>query len=172
MSDNLRLVLGGIVLMLAGLFLLGICVLSGGNGFYPDFPAAICGAAGLVLAAVGTARGRTHITAFKRTIPQSTVANAGSIALLMLTLGAVGAGTIAVIDGVSFENAIYETISALCTVGLTTGITSGLSLASCLILIIFMFFGRVGIMTISVGFMMANPAEDRITYAQTRVMIG
>ena len=93
-------------------------------------------------------------------------------ALLMLTLGAVGAGTIAVIDGVSFENAIYETISALCTVGLTTGITSGLSLASCLILIIFMFFGRVGIMTISVGFMMANPAEDRITYAQTRVMIG
>ena len=64
------------------------------------------------------------------------------------------------IDGVSFENAIYETISALCTVGLTTGITSGLSLASCLILIIFMFFGRVGIMTISVGFMMANPAED------------
>ena len=126
----------------------------------------------LVLAAVGTARGRTHITAFKRMIPQSTVANAGSIALLMLTLGAVGAGTIAVIDGVSFENAIYETISALCTVGLTTGITSGLSLASCLILIIFMFFGRVGIMTISVGFMMANPAEDRITYAQTRVMIG
>ena len=126
----------------------------------------------LVLAAVGTARGRTHITAFKRTIPQSTVANAGSIALLMLTLGAVGAGTIAVIDGVSFENAIYETISALCTVGLTTGITSGLGLASCLILIIFMFFGRVGIMTISVGFMMANPAEDRITYAQTRVMIG
>ena len=126
----------------------------------------------LVLAAVGTVRGRTHITAFKRTIPQSTVANAGSIALLMLTLGAVGAGTIAVIDGVSFENAIYETISALCTVGLTTGITSGLSFASCLILIIFMFFGRVGIMTISVGFMMANPAEDRITYAQTRVMIG
>ena len=56
MSDNLRLVLGGIVLMLAGLFLLGICVLSGGNGFYPDFPAAICGAAGLVLAAVGMFR--------------------------------------------------------------------------------------------------------------------
>ena len=126
----------------------------------------------LVLAAVGTARGRTHITAFKRTIPQSAVANAGAIALLVLTLGFLGAGAITVLDGVSFENAIYETISALCTVGLTTGITSGLGLASCLILIIFMFFGRVGIMTISVGFMMANPAEDRITYAQTRVMIG
>ena len=57
MSDNLRLVLGGIVLMLEGLFLLGICVLSGGNGFYPHFPAVICAAAGLVLAAVGMFRG-------------------------------------------------------------------------------------------------------------------
>ena len=36
MSDNLRLALGGMVLMLVGLFLLGICILSGGNGFYPD----------------------------------------------------------------------------------------------------------------------------------------
>ena len=57
MNDNLRLTLGGIVLMLAGLFLLGICVLSGGNGFYPDIPAAICGAVGLVLVAVGIFRG-------------------------------------------------------------------------------------------------------------------
>lgn len=57
MSDNLRLALGGIVLMLVGLFLLGICILSGGNGFYPDIAAAICGAAGLVLAAVGIFRG-------------------------------------------------------------------------------------------------------------------
>lgn len=57
MSDDLRLALGGIVLMLVGLFLLGICILSGGNGFYPDIPAAICGAAGLVLAAVGIFRG-------------------------------------------------------------------------------------------------------------------
>ena len=57
MSDNLRLALGGIVLMLVGLFLLGICILSGGNGFYPDIPAAICGGIGLVLAAVGMFRG-------------------------------------------------------------------------------------------------------------------
>ena len=78
----------------------------------------------------------------------------------------------ALIDGVSFDNAIFETLSALCTVGLTTGITATLSTASCLILIVFMFFGRVGIMTISVGFMMANRAEERIAYAQTRVMIG
>ena len=126
----------------------------------------------VVLAAIGTARGRTHVTAFKRSISPSAVSNAVAITLLVLTLGFLGAGALCVLDGVSFDNAVYETISALCTVGLTTGITSGLSLASCLILIVFMFFGRVGIMTISVGFMMANRAEERIEYAQTRVMIG
>ena len=126
----------------------------------------------VVLAAIGTARGRTHVTAFRRSISPAAVSNAAAITLLVLALGFGGAGALAVIDGVSFDNAVYETISALCTVGLTTGITSGLSLASCLILIVFMFFGRVGIMTISVGFLMANRAEERIEYAQTRVMIG
>ena len=126
----------------------------------------------VVLAAIGTARGRTHVTAFKRSISQSAVSNAMAIALLVLFLSFLGAGAISALDGVSFDNAVYETISALCTVGLTTGITPGLGLASCLILILFMFFGRVGIMTISVGFMMANPAEERIEYAQARVMIG
>ena len=126
----------------------------------------------LVLAAIGTARGRSHVTAFKRSIAASAVSNAAAVALLVLLLGACGAGALSVIDGVSFDNAIFETLSALCTVGLTTGITATLSTASCLILIVFMFFGRVGIMTISVGFMMANRAEERIAYAQTRVMIG
>ena len=62
--------------------------------------------------------------------------------------------------------------SALCTVGLTTGITPTLCTASKLILIVFMFFGRVGIMTIGVGFMMGDRAKERVQYAQTKVMIG
>ena len=77
-----------------------------------------------------------------------------------------------VTDGVSLENAVYETISALCTVGLTTGITPALSAASQIVLIVLMFFGRLGIMTISVGFMAADPAEDRVKYAETKIMIG
>ena len=83
-----------------------------------------------------------------------------------------GAAVITVCDGCSFMNAIYETISALCTVGLTTGITPTLCTASKLILIVFMFFGRVGIMTIGVGFMMGDRAKERVQYAQTKVMIG
>ena len=41
-----------------------------------------------------------------------------------------------------------------------------------IILIVLMFFGRLGIMTISVGFMAANRAEERVSYAETKIMIG
>ena len=84
----------------------------------------------------------------------------------------LGAAFLSIADHVSLENALYETISALCTVGLTTGITSSLGTASQIILIVLMFFGRLGIMTISVGFMAANRAEERVSYAETKIMIG
>jgi len=37
---------------------------------------------------------------------------------------------------------------------------------------LFMFFGRVGVLTISLGFLMGNKAEDRFRYADTNLLIG
>ena len=108
----------------------------------------------------------------KRRIPQQAVANASALFILVLLLSGLGAAFLSIADHVSLENALYETISALCTVGLTTGITSSLCVASQLVLILFMFFGRLGIMTISVGFMAADRAEERVSYAETKIMIG
>ncbi len=118
------------------------------------------------------ARGRTSVQIMKRRIPQQAVANASALFILVLLLSGLGAAFLSIADHVSLENALYETISALCTVGLTTGITSSLCAASQIVLIIFMFFGRLGIMTISVGFMAADRAEERVSYAETKIMIG
>ena len=41
-----------------------------------------------------------------------------------------------------------------------------------MVLIIYMFFGPLGIMTIRVGFMAADRAEERVSYAETKIMIG
>ena len=129
--------------------------------------------AGLViLSAVSTMRGKRQVTVFRHSISQQDIANAMSIALLVLSLSLLGAAVITVCDHCSFINAVYETISALCTVGVTTGITAGLCTVSKIILIVFMFFGRVGIMTIGVGFMMGDRAQERVQYAETKVMIG
>ena len=126
----------------------------------------------ILLATWSTARGRSDVRVMRRTIPQRAVSSALALFILVLAISMFGALFLCVNDGVSLENAVYETISALCTVGLTTGITPTLSAASQIVLIILMFFGRLGIMTISVGFMAADPAGDRVKYADTKIMIG
>ncbi len=126
----------------------------------------------LLLSALGTARGRSRITAFKRTITREQIENASSLVLLLFVLAVGGGLYLSAANGCSFMNAVFETISALATVGLSTGITPTLGAASKIILICYMFFGRVGIMTISVGFMMSSRVEERIRYADTKLMIG
>ena len=126
----------------------------------------------ILLATWSTARGRSDVRVMRRTIPQRAVSSALALFILVLAISMFGALFLCVTDGVSLENAVYETISALCTVGLTTGITPALSAASQIVLIVLMFFGRLGIMTISVGFMAADPAGDRVKYADTKIMIG
>jgi trk system potassium uptake protein TrkH len=57
-------------------------------------------------------------------------------------------------------------------VGLTAGSTGSLSLAAKLLIIIYMYFGRVGVLTISLGFLMGDKAEERFRYAYTNLLIG
>ena len=63
-------------------------------------------------------------------------------------------------------------MSALATVGLTAGTTEKLSVVSQILIIIYMYFGRVGVLTISMGFLAGNRAEERFRYAYTNLLIG
>ena len=124
----------------------------------------------LALAIVATARGRSHLTAFKRTITKEQISSAMSLFIILLLLVFCGATYICAVNDVSFLDSLYETVPALATVGVTTGITQSLSVSSKILLICYMFFGRVGIMTISLGFLFANRVEDRYQYAETTVL--
>ena len=71
-----------------------------------------------------------------------------------------------------FTDALFEAVSALATVGLTAGATGLLSVPAQILIILYMYFGRVGVLTISLGFLMGNRAEERFRYAQTSLLIG
>ena len=118
------------------------------------------------------ARGRHTVCIFRRTIPDDEVIDALTITGLMLVMGVFGAIFISEACSVSFTDALFETVSALGTVGLTAGVTTKLTVLCQIMIIIFMYFGRVGILTISLGFLLGNQAEDRIQYAQTNLLIG
>ena len=126
----------------------------------------------LVLFVLSRARGRTTVTVFKRTVPHGKILDAATIVFLVAGLVVAGAVFICVTSSVGFTEALFETASALATVGLTAGVTPGLSLAAKLMVIVFMYFGRVGILTISLGFLMGDRAVERYRYADTNLLIG
>ncbi len=86
--------------------------------------------------------------AFGRRIPDSVIKNAAAIFFLYLTLFVTGAVVISMVESLPLIDCLFETSSAIATVGLTVGITSSLSAISKIILIALMFLGRVGGLTI------------------------
>ena len=126
----------------------------------------------LVLFAFSRARGKNQVTVFHRTIPQDKVMDAATITVAVLSLAFIGAIWITATCPVGFTDALFETASALATVGITAGVTPLLNVPAQLMIILFMYFGRVGILTISLGFLMGDKAEDRYRYAHTNLLIG
>ena len=118
------------------------------------------------------ARGKNTVTVFKRTISNDQVLDAVTIFSIMIVLALFGGIFISATSPVGFTDALYEAVSAIATVGLTAGVTSAMSIPAKILIIIYMYFGRVGVLTISLGFLMGNKAEDRFRYAQTNLMIG
>ena len=126
----------------------------------------------LVLFIWARLRGRSTVCAFRRTIPASQVLDAMTIAMAMLILAMFGAVFICATSPVGFTNALFEAISALATVGLTADTTLRLSVPAQYLIILYMYFGRVGILTISLGFLAGDRAAERFRYAQTSLLIG
>lgn len=126
----------------------------------------------LILFLAARARGRSTVCIFHRTIPSEKVLDAVTISFIMVVLAVFGGGFICATSPVSFTDGLYESISALATVGLTAGATTSLSIPAQFLIILYMYFGRVGVLTISLGFLMGNRAEERFRYAQTNIFIG
>ncbi len=93
-------------------------------------------------------RKKPYTQSLGRKISSDSVRNAATVFLLYIVMFLLGGFLICHIDGVPLLSALYEAASAVGTVGLTLGITSTLSLASQVILMFLMFFGRVGGLTI------------------------
>ena len=126
----------------------------------------------IVLAAIATARGGRNVIVFRRTVSQKQCRVAYTLGALMLALIFLSGLLISAMEHVGLLDAIYEATSALATVGLTTGLTPTLGVGTQLLIILLMFFGRVGIMTISLGFLFRRRSDESFRYAETNLMIG
>ena len=102
----------------------------------------------LFLAGITVFRRRDDVECFRRRVGQDVIRNAGTILFLYLTLFCLGSAVLSRVEGLPLLTCMFETGSAVGTVGLTLGITPGLHLPSKLILMVLMFLGRVGALTL------------------------
>ena len=117
-------------------------------------------------------RGREEIVFRGRTLPIQRAMNAVTLFFMVALLMLAGTMALSFIDGVNYLSAVFETASALGTVGLTTGLTPQLSQLSQGVLIFLMYTGRVGVLTCSLAFLNRSGDGPDIQYPKFDVMIG
>lgn len=125
----------------------------------------------LFLSAIAVFRRKAAPRCFGRRIPDETVRNAAVILLTYLTLFVAGSLAIATIEGMPVLTAMFETSSAVGTVGMSTGITPELCTASRLIFIALMFFGRVGGLTLMFA-ALSGSRPDVAKLPQEKITVG
>ena len=113
-------------------------------------------AAVLIACAVAVFRRRENGRFFGRRIADDTVKNALTVFLMYISLFLLGGMIISRVENLPILTCLFETASAIGTVGLTLGITPGLHLISKLILISLMFLGRIGGLTLIFATLSAN----------------
>ena len=125
----------------------------------------------LFASAISTFFRKEYAHFFGRRIDDSVTKNAATILLMYLSLFFFGGLAISIIEGAPMLDCLFETASAVGTVGLTLGLTSHLGLVSRGILIVLMFFGRVGGLTLIFA-ALSGTAKNVSKYPQEKITVG
>lgn len=126
----------------------------------------------LVMGAWATLRNRPEAEAYGRAVPDSQVKRAAAVAFTLL---AIIAGTILALsftERARFEIIAFEAVSAASTNGLTLGLTQELSPAGRVVIILSMFLGRVGPITLFASVLVGRAASTRYSYPHERVLLN
>jgi trk system potassium uptake protein TrkH len=127
----------------------------------------------LILCAISTIKGREHTVVFKKKIPFIIIARAMAIIMISISLVIVMLMVLTFSEDASFMEILFEIISAFGTVGLTLGLTPQLTFIGKLTIIVAMFIGRLGPITMAVALMMRQGKDkENIQYPEERVLVG
>ncbi len=125
----------------------------------------------LILIVIANLRNRTDLNIFGRRLDEDSIRKASTVFVLNLTLALVSVVAICAIQPLSLDDVVFEVSSAIGTVGMTTGITRDLTMASRYIIILLMYCGRIGSMSFALSFLEKRKCAD-VRLPQERITIG
>lgn len=127
----------------------------------------------LIFTAISTMRGTPDVNAFHRRMEVQAIRRAVTIVLIALGVVSLGVIILSVCEPrLMFRDIVFEVISAFGTVGLSMGITPMLGTMSKLTLIVLMYFGRVGVLTIMLSLTMKGlGSRNMLRYPKGKILV-
>lgn len=125
----------------------------------------------LLLSLRSILRGKEDIQVFNRTIISSVIYKAIALVVASFILVSLSFMFLLVVENKPFVPLLFETVSAFGTVGLSMGVTHDLTVIGKLLIIILMYAGRIGPLTLGLALMQAVRLE-KISYPEAKVLIG
>lgn len=108
---------------------------------------------------------------FKRRIPQISINKALTVFFLAILFVVIATFSILIIEkNADHISVLFEVVSALATVGLSVNLTTSLAFASRIIIMLVMFVGRLGPLTIASSF--STSLNEHVDYIEEHVIIG
>ncbi|PSB35695.1 TrkH family potassium uptake protein [Stenomitos frigidus] len=117
-------------------------------------------------------QGKEEVALYERQIPLSLILKAVGVAVGSLATVLVMTTLVSLSDPeLDFIRILFEVVSAFATVGLSTGITAGLSTFAKLVLIATMYIGRVGVLLL-MGALLGDPSPSAVRYPEENLLVG
>ena len=124
----------------------------------------------LLLTPLTVLSGRKETSVFGRTIKETAILRALTITIISLSFVFIATFILTLTEHASFMQILFEVVSAFGTVGLTIGLTPHLSITGKVVIMLVMFTGRIGSLTIAS--ILAKKKESYIRYPKEDVFIG
>lgn len=116
-------------------------------------------------------RGDPEVSAFRRRIPASSQRQALTLVVVAVNLVVLGSLAVLATNDFSASSVIFEVVSAFATTGLSTGITSQIDAFGQAVLMVLMFLGRIGPLTLGVA-LVARERERLYSHPEERPLVG
>ena len=126
----------------------------------------------LICSAFATIRNKNSATLFGRCVSEASVKKAVAVAVTFLTICSAATILLMETSNASALDAVYETVSATATVGLSRNLTATLDTFGKLIIIVTMYFGRVGPISLAVALGSKSESQNVISEPTEDISIG
>ncbi len=127
----------------------------------------------MILTVAAYLKGKSDTEVFNRKIREENIRTGIVVIILGFTVLLISAAALSLTMDASFIDMIFEAVSALGTAGLTRGITGDLTLVGKVIIILDMYLGRIGPITLATAIVMrSRRANQNVHLAEENILIG